>query len=69
MRSISRAETPFLELPIWNTTNSQVRSGTFDPWKIATEIREPLGEKSGHPRPARFRLPGPPVPSPSSRDS
>src|SRR3954451_20750349 len=34
LRSISRAETPFFDAHISNTTNSQVRTGTFEPWKI-----------------------------------
>jgi hypothetical protein len=34
LRSISRAETPFFEAHISNTTNSQVRTATFEPWKI-----------------------------------
>ncbi len=34
LRSISRAETPFLLAHISNTTNSHVRTGILVPWKI-----------------------------------
>lgn len=34
LRSISRAETPFLEAHISKTTRTQVRTGTFVPWKM-----------------------------------
>jgi hypothetical protein len=48
LRSISRAATPFLEAHISATTMSQMRSSTFDPWKIVLVMAENCLRQSPH---------------------
>src|SRR4051812_30852362 len=48
LRWTSRAESPFLQEHISNTTNSHVRTGTLEPWKIVPVRTENCLRQAAH---------------------